>query len=266
MEKLENSSCDDNIENTSKSLKEEEDDPNDSLNEKEDLQVEIRSKNTFKKPGLLIGPRKGKPIGRKLNLNENKESTASQEVDSSSSEKKPEELEVNRIDSEKVNDSKLEKEKEKEKQIPLPYKEPIWSGRPEKQYKAEILKSGLILETIDLSEKNFYVVGRLPICDIPLANPTVSRYHAIFQYRNECDEKNEKGLYIYDLGSTHGTFWNGNRIRSNVYVRVRNGHMIKFGNSQRKFIIQTPRDEEEEESEFTVTELKVPIFNYLKIS
>lgn len=256
MEKLENSSCDDNIENTSKSLKEEEDDPNDSLNEKEDLQVEIRSKNTFKKPGLLIGPRKGKPIGRKLNLNENKESTASQEVDSSSSEKKPEELEVNRIDSEKVNDSKLEKEKEKEKQIPLPYKEPIWSGRPEKQYKAEILKSGLILETIDLSEKNFYVVGRLPICDIPLANPTVSRYHAIFQYRNECDEKNEKGLYIYDLGSTHGTFWNGNRIRSNVYVRVRNGHMIKFGNSQRKFIIQTPRDEEEEESEFTVTELK----------
>ncbi|XP_043474713.1 kanadaptin isoform X2 [Leptopilina heterotoma] len=290
MENLENSTCEDNIEksneSTSKSLKEEEDvekcseksecNPNDSSNEKEeDLQVEIpseiESKNTFKKPGLLVGPRKGKPIGRKLNLNENKESTVSPEDDPKSLEKKPEELDKKRtegIDIEKVDDKKLEKDEkkekdardrniiEKEKQIPLPYKEPIWSGKPEKNYKAEILKSGLILETIDLSEKNFYVVGRLPICDIPLANPTISRYHAIFQYRNESDEKNEKGLYVYDLGSTHGTFWNGNRIRSNVYVRVRNGHMIKFGNSQRKFIIQTPRDEEEEESEFTVTELK----------
>ncbi|XP_051155549.1 kanadaptin [Leptopilina boulardi] len=249
--------------------------------------------HTFKKPDLLIGPRKGKPTARKVvNLNEKSENSIIQEVetkcdsenfrittekcDEKQREKEEEgkeketekiikkdekslEVKKNEVEIEKLKEKQLRERKqiiEKEKQIPLPYREPTWSGKPENKYKAEILKSGQILETIDLSEKNFYVVGRLPICDIPLANPTISRYHAIFQYRNESDEKNEKGLYVYDLGSTHGTFWNGNRIRKNIYVRVRNGHMIKFGNSQRKFIMQTPREEEEEESELTVTELK----------
>lgn len=151
----------------------------------------------------------------------------------------------------------IEKQKQAKGEIPLPYKEPAWSGKPDKEYKAEVLKSGLILEVIDLSKSNFYVVGRLPVCDISLAHPTISRYHAVFQYRSEADEKNEKGLYVYDLGSTHGTFWNGNRIRPNMYVRIKGGHMVKFGNSQRKFIMQTPPEEEEEESELTVTELKV---------
>ena len=164
------------------------------------------------------------------------------------------------IEKEKEKELKIEKQKQIKAEIPLPYKEPPWSGKPTAEYKAEILKSGLILEMIDLSKRNFYVVGRLPVCDISLAHPTISRYHAVFQYRSEADEKNEKGLYLYDLGSTHGTFWNGNRIRPNLYVRIRGGHMIRFGNSQRKFIMQTPPEEEEEESELTVTELKVFIF------
>ncbi|XP_033225490.1 kanadaptin [Belonocnema kinseyi] len=164
--------------------------------------------------------------------------------------------EKEKIEAEKEKQLKIEKQKQAKAEVPLPYKEPAWSGKPDKEYKAEVLKSGLILEVIDLSKSNFYVVGRLPVCDISLAHPTISRYHAVFQYRSEPDEKNEKGLYLFDLGSTHGTFWNGNRIRPNMYVRIRGGHMVKFGNSQRKFIMQTPPEEEEEESELTVTELK----------
>ena len=144
-----------------------------------------------------------------------------------------------------------------EKQIPLQYKEPSWSGRPSSAYKIEVLKSGVILETIDLHEKNYHVIGRLPICDISLAHPTISRYHAILQYRQVDDEKNSKGLYLYDLDSTHGTFWNGYRVRPNTYVKLQGGHIIRFGCSQRKFIVQTPEEDIQQESELTITELKV---------
>ena len=292
-----------------------------SLSEKASQSPEVESyQHTFKKPGLLTGPRKGKhtklrvhsptdpchsivPAEWFLEMSETVEGPE-EAVDAHTSaknckesegkvskkektekEEKPEketiediekenELKIEKdkqlkleeeqqIKIEKKKQMKLEKEiqikKEKEKQIPLPYKEPSWSGKPDKEYRAEILKSGSILEVIDLSKRNFYVIGRLPSCDISLAHPTISRYHAVFQFRSESDEKNDKGLYLYDLGSTHGTFWNGNRIRPNVYVRIRGGHMIKFGNSQRKFIMQTPPEEEEEESELTVSELKVII-------
>ncbi|CAL7952580.1 unnamed protein product [Xylocopa violacea] len=120
----------------------------------------------------------------------------------------------------------------------------------------EVLKSGVIIETVSLGEQNFYIVGRLPSCHLPLAHPTISRYHAVLQYRFEDDKENPKGFYIYDLGSTHGTFWNGYRIKPNVYVRIRGGHMLKFGCSQRKYILQAPAEDQEEESEYSLTQLK----------
>ena len=100
---------------------------------------------------------------------------------------------------------------------------PKWSGVPSEAYSFEVLKSGQILESIDLSTKSFYVFGRLSTCDIRMANTTVSRYHAILQYRSQESESNPVGFYIYDLGSTHGTFLNKNRIKSNMYVRVQVG-------------------------------------------
>ncbi|KAH0550544.1 kanadaptin [Cotesia glomerata] len=143
-----------------------------------------------------------------------------------------------------------------QKHLPLPYKEPVWSGTPPEGYKVEILKSGVILDTIDLSKKSFHVIGRLPVCDIPLAHPTISRYHAILQYRAEGDDKNEPGFYLYDLESTHGSFWNSCRIRPKTFVKLKGGHMLRFGCSQRKFIVQAPPEDEEMESEYSVTELK----------
>lgn len=219
---------------------------NDESNSAKDREkpVENIKEISFKKPNLLIGPRRGKqgplkPVSVAISKEPSDASLAN-------------------------NDASQDKNPEKEKslhcdkqQIPLQYKEPSWSGPPEDEYKIEVLKSGVILEIIDLSKKNFYVVGRLPTCDVSLAHPTISRYHAIFQYRHTEDEKNPKGFYLYDLGSTHGTFWNGCRIRPNTYARLQGGHMIRFGCSQRKFIVQTPPDDMEAESEYSVTELKV---------
>ncbi|TMW40783.1 hypothetical protein DOY81_014139, partial [Sarcophaga bullata] len=162
-----------------------------------------------------------------------------------------------------------------------PYKVPSWSKQPSDctVYSFEVLKSGQIIEAIkDLQKKAFWTFGRLPENDIEMAHPTISRFHAILQYRpkmkhqqlegeeNEDDEESNddnnenkgppEGWYIYDLGSTHGTFLNKQRLPPKVYIRIRVGHMLRLGASTRSFILQGPSEDEEPESELTVTELK----------
>lgn len=59
----------------------------------------------------------------------------------------------------------------------LTYKEPEWSGisGPDANYGFDVLKSGKIIESIDLSDKAFWVFGRLGNCDMIMAHPTISR-------------------------------------------------------------------------------------------
>lgn len=105
----------------------------------------------------------------------------------------------------------------------LNYEEPSWSGLPitnGPQFELEVLKSGVIIENIVLMPKKYWIIGRLPNCDIYLAHPTISRYHAILQFNTVVSEDRSIGFYIYDLGSTHGTFLNKARIKSRMYVKV----------------------------------------------
>lgn len=152
-----------------------------------------------------------------------------------------------------------------------PYIEPKWSQKPsiDHKYSVEILKNGIIVETVqDLQLKPYWVLGKLPENDIVMAHPTISRFHAVFQYRPEirsASKKNdsdsddddddgnkgetsedsksnkpqiEKGWYLYDLNSTHGCFVNKMKIPPKTYVRVRVGYMLKFGGSTRTYILQ----------------------------
>ncbi|XP_029900299.1 kanadaptin isoform X2 [Myripristis murdjan] len=142
---------------------------------------------------------------------------------------------------------------------PLPYTEPPWGGvAPETSYGLEILKNGTIVDTVPLTHKSYFVVGRLPVCDVSLEHPSISRYHAVIQYRGRPggEAGEERGFYIHDLGSTHGTVVNKNKMPPKTYIRLRVGHVMKFGGSTRLFILQGPESDEEEESELTVTELK----------
>ncbi|XP_049821412.1 kanadaptin isoform X2 [Aethina tumida] len=143
--------------------------------------------------------------------------------------------------------------------LPLPYKEPTWSGLPldiSTDYKFEVLKNGSIIDTINLMKKPFWVFGRLPNCDIPMQHPTISRYHAVLQYRSTPSEQEGVGFYIYDLNSTHGTFLNKNKLRPGIFVRIQVGHMLRLGCSARTYLLTGPDEDTEEESELTVTELK----------
>lgn len=55
------------------------------------------------------------------------------------------------------------------------------------------------------TDKSLLALGRLPVCDIELEHPSVSRYHAAIQFTrvNEVVE-----AQLFDLGSSHGTFLN----------------------------------------------------------
>lgn len=148
-----------------------------------------------------------------------------------------------------------------------PYAEPKWSQIPsdEHKYDFEILKNGLIVETVrNLQSKSYWTMGKLPENDIVMAHPTISRFHAVLQYRPEIkstgddsdsdnDDENdataqksakpskpmiEKGWYLYDLSSTHGCFVNKMKIPPKTYVRLRVGYMLKFGSSTRSYILQ----------------------------
>uniref|UniRef100_A0A182NN05 FHA domain-containing protein n=1 Tax=Anopheles dirus TaxID=7168 RepID=A0A182NN05_9DIPT len=159
---------------------------------------------------------------------------------------------------------------------PIPYKEPKWSRKCDasREYSFEVEKNGVIAEEVKhLQSKPFWLFGRLPNCDINMAHPTISRYHAILQYRAPDDTEQEEaeeeedatrpkhvtaepGWYLYDLNSTHGTFLNKQQIPSRTYVRLRVGYMIKLGSSSRTYIFQGPTDDEEESLGLTITEMK----------
>nr|CAG4641503.1 EOG090X026V [Eurycercus lamellatus] len=142
------------------------------------------------------------------------------------------------------------------KNIDIGYTEPAWSGLCEEQFNVEVLKNGTIVQTEDLTKRPFFVIGRLPNCMIVLEHPSISRYHAVLQYRLKVDEQQDQGWYLFDLGSTHGTFLNKKQIPPKVYCRVRSGHVFKFGVSTRMFVLQGPEEDQETESELTVTEIK----------
>lgn len=72
-----------------------------------------------------------------------------------------------------------------------------------------------LLETISLT------VGRDPVSDIILNDPEVSRQHARFT-------QTDSGYQVQDLGSTNGTFVNGQRLESDP-VDLQPGFTISMG-------------------------------------
>ncbi|XP_011690458.1 PREDICTED: kanadaptin [Wasmannia auropunctata] len=212
----------------------------------------------FKRPLLLIGPKRGK-IGKIRTASDDPAIPSSEGPVSKEAVEPIANLQIDAEDKchKSISEGLAEKDLSFDaRNAPVPYLEPKWGGKPTGEYKLEVLKSGMIIDKIDLAEKSFYVVGRLPSCSLSLAHPTISRHHAVIQYRATGDEMSPVGFYLYDLESTHGTFWNGHRIKPRTYVRLHGGHMIRFGCSQRKYIMQAPLDDQEEESELSVTQLK----------
>ena len=65
------------------------------------------------------------------------------------------------------------------------YNKPEWSSsceeNPEHPYSLEVLKTGSIIDKINLANKEYFVFGRLSDCDIVLEHPSISRLvHLLF--------------------------------------------------------------------------------------
>lgn len=126
------------------------------------------------------------------------------------------------------------------------YEEPPWGSRPpaDAGYGLEVLKGGVLLGSVRLEGGSWFLVGRLPGCALALEHPSVSRHHAVLQYRGRSADgpDADAGFYVYDLGSTHGTFLNKARVPPRTYCRVRVGHGLRFGGSSRLFLLQVGRE------------------------
>lgn len=118
----------------------------------------------------------------------------------------------------------------------IPYAVPEWSHPPGQPYILEVLKDGSIIEQLDVSKKGAYMFGRIDLCDFVLEHPTISRFHAVLQFKEDGEAT------IYDLGSTYGTSINKKEVRKKEYTKVNVGDVIRFGQSSRLYIFQGPSD------------------------
>jgi hypothetical protein len=121
------------------------------------------------------------------------------------------------------------------------YEVPSWGGLPanmtdEDFYSFEVLKDGSLINQIKLIQKDHFILGRQPdLCDIGLEHPSISRVHAVVQYRQL-----DGALLIIDLESAHGTFVNKKLLEKNLFHQLSVGDFIKFGASTRAYILHGP--------------------------
>ncbi|XP_062233081.1 uncharacterized protein LOC133930446 [Phragmites australis] len=128
-------------------------------------------------------------------------------------------------------------ERQRQQQRPsAPYAIPEWSSAPGHPFSLEVLKDGTIVDQLDVSKKGAYMFGRIDLCDFVLEHPTISRFHAVLQFRN--DGK----VFLYDLESTHGSFINKTQIKKKLYMEIHVGDVIRFGQSSRLYIFQGPSE------------------------
>jgi len=125
-----------------------------------------------------------------------------------------------------------------------------WMKKPQEKYYLEVLhkKDGTV-NKIDIYNKPWIVVGRQWDNDIAINHPSVSRRHAIIAFRRE-------GMcYVYDLGSTHGTYVNDNlplvndgRVEKGRFIRLHANMRVVFGRCAYQYKLAVHADDDKDPS------------------
>ncbi|MCO5547038.1 hypothetical protein L7F22_000479 [Adiantum nelumboides] len=128
--------------------------------------------------------------------------------------------------------------------VTLLFTEPPEARKPNVRWRLYIFKDGEPFnEPLYIHRQTCYLFGReRRVADVPTDHPSCSKQHAVIQYRSvekEVDglNKSEVRPYLMDLGSTNGTFINGERIDSHRYYELMEKDTIKFGNSSREYVL-----------------------------
>ncbi|KAI1413408.1 SMAD/FHA domain-containing protein [Hypoxylon sp. FL1857] len=136
--------------------------------------------------------------------------------------------------------------------IVLKYHEPPEARKasPKDQWKLFVFKGEDIIDTVPLSSRSCWLVGReLAVVDLPAEHPSISKQHAVIQFRY-IEKRNEYGdkigkvkPYLIDLESANGTMLNGKKVPESRYLELRDKDMIQFGQSTREYVLMlAPKD------------------------
>ncbi|KAF4637807.1 hypothetical protein G7Y89_g284 [Cudoniella acicularis] len=130
--------------------------------------------------------------------------------------------------------------------IVLKYHEPPEARKPpaKDEWKLFVFKGSEILETIELSRRSCWLIGReLAVVDMPAEHPSISKQHAVVQFRfiektNEFGDRLGKVRpYLIDLESANGTSLNKEEIPASRYLELRDKDMLQFGHSTREYVL-----------------------------
>lgn len=136
--------------------------------------------------------------------------------------------------------------------IVLKYHEPAEARKPppSDHWKLFVFKGGDIIDTIDLSARSCWLIGReMAVVDLLAEHPSLSKQHAVIQFRYT-EKRNEYGdkigkvkPWVIDLESANGTILNDGKIPSSRYLELRDKDMLLFGHSTREYVIMlAPKD------------------------
>jgi smad nuclear-interacting protein 1 len=135
--------------------------------------------------------------------------------------------------------------------VTLKYHEPPEARKPapRDKWKMFVFKGKDVVDTIELSLRSCWLVGRdRAVVDLPAEHPSVSKQHAVIQFRY-VEKRNEFGdrvgkvkPYLIDLESANGTVLNGDRVPESRYLEVRDRDVIKFGLSEREYVVMLDRE------------------------
>ena len=124
------------------------------------------------------------------------------------------------------------------------YREPTDSCSPENKINLFIFSDTSPTETINLSTKNFYLLGKDKNCDININHESISRQHCVVQHRQIPKQtvsdnfETIKKLYIIDLDSANGTYLNKEKIQQRRYYEILDNDLVNFGTCKNDYLIK----------------------------
>lgn len=124
------------------------------------------------------------------------------------------------------------------------YTVPVEASRADKKWRLLMYKKGSEKEdeVIHIYKRGYYLFGKdNRVVDILLLHESISRQHAVIQYRTV---KGESKPCLMDLESTNGTCLNNDKIETARYYELKPLDIIRLGKSTREYLLMHDQMEE----------------------
>ena len=129
--------------------------------------------------------------------------------------------------------------------VTLVYSEPPEKQLPRQKWRLYTFKGKeTVGEPLPVGLLTCYLFGReRRVATVPTDHPSCSKQHAVLQWRLT-SKPDDIGLpkpgvrpYIMDLGSTNGTFLNGQQIEPQKYYELMSQDNLRMGHSSREYVL-----------------------------